>query len=102
MAPHCGLDAEAAPCAGCTLSWPPSACLEKRSPEDGHRSLCLPFLNNPRRALDGELGFSEACRGYLLWNGQWQVDLPKGDSHPSAPATCCLWEFRASALKFGF
>ena len=51
---------------GCPSAWSPrgrplSTCPEKRSPEDGQRSLCLPFLNKSGNALDDELEFSEAC-----------------------------------------
>ena len=40
---------------------PLSSCPEKRSPEDGQRSLCLTLLNKSGRALGDELEFSEAC-----------------------------------------
>lgn len=80
---------------------PLSSCPEKRSPEDGQRSLCLTFLNKSGRALGDELEFSEAC--WYVWTQTGsKLTLPEGDSYPTLLATYCLWECRASALRFGF
>lgn len=73
---------------GPPLGRPLSICPEKRDPEDGQRRLCLTFLNNSGRSLEGKLGFSEACRA----QAKGKLTLPEGDSRPSFPATRCLWK----------
>lgn len=57
------------------------------------------FLNNPESTLEGELGFSEACRGPSAGPVNWargrtpasgSLNLPDGDSCPPLqPVAAC-------------
>lgn len=58
------------------------------------------FLNKSGKALEDELEFSEAW--YVWTQTDSKLTLPEGDSYPTFLATYCLWECRASTLRFGF